>query len=580
MYIMEVVRFVTRHWAKRRGPSSLLTFMPELYGRRPVMMNVVARISKPLDEYFVSADQWKPGTNSLSFFTTRKFSSGEAERKKLMPLQERKMIDKFRLHVRGGEGGAGCTSFRKSIQSRHGSADGGNGGSGGDVILVSSAAVWDFSNLQHHLNGTNGGPGSSKKKVGSRGKDKIVQVPVGSVIHIVRGSIPSLDQVLPTREEPTWEEWEGMPSYVKSNPLFDKSQCVKAVSSTENEGVQIQCLASPDLSEKSGQNPSARSLQNSDLMMQGVECGEKGFLEASANNSIPQLRRSSSDGDMSLSSESPDEYDLDGLNDEEDEDSSLRQDVQSSAAEFVKVGQSLIVARGGVGGKGNAAMARGRGSDKALPSLEHELGQPGSEADLILELKTIADVGLVGAPNAGKSTLLGSLSRAKPRTGHYKFTTLRPNIGKVEFDDFFNLTVADIPGLIEGAHENRGLGHAFLRHIERTKVLAYVVDLAGGIADDTGLRPWDQFQRLVFELEQYHIGLSQRPSILVANKVDEEGALEALEVLRQKIPKMEIYPVCAVLEEGVEELKIALRRLVESSQSNSPSLLQFSDALL
>ncbi|CAM6087330.1 unnamed protein product [Calypogeia fissa] len=113
-------------------------------------------------------------------------------------------------------------------------------------------------------------------------------------------------------------------------------------------------------------------------MMQGVERGEKGFLEASANNSIPQLHRSSSDGDMSLSSESPDEYDSDGINDEEDEDISLRQDVQSLAAEFVKVGQSLIVARGGVGGKGNAAVARGRGFDKALPSLE--------QADLILEL--------------------------------------------------------------------------------------------------------------------------------------------------------------------------------------------------
>ncbi|KAI3886931.1 hypothetical protein MKW92_027850, partial [Papaver armeniacum] len=114
--------------------------------------------------------------------------------------------------------------------------------------------------------------------------------------------------------------------------------------------------------------------------------------------------------------------------------------------------------------------------DEDLPSLS--IGLPGSESVLILELKSIADVGLVWMPNAGKSTLLGDISKAKPMVGHYAFTTLRPSIGKLNYNDFFSVTVADIPGIIKGAHESRGLGHAFLRHIERTKVLAYVVDLA------------------------------------------------------------------------------------------------------
>ena len=236
---------------------------------------------------------------------------------------------------------------------------------------------------------------------------------------------------------------------------------------------------------------------------------------------------------------------------------------KSAVAEFVKPGQSLVLGTGGEGGRGNASMARGVGKTKSLPSLEHEDGLPGSEAILVLELKTLADVGLVGAPNAGKSTLLGAMSRAKPTVGHYAFTTLRPNIGKLEYGDHFALTVADIPGLIKGAHENRGLGHAFLRHIERTKALAYVVDLSAGIGDKKGPLPWDQLEELKFELDKYEVGLSKRPALVVANKIDEPGTEEALEELRRRVgDEMPIFPVCAVLEEGVNELRVGLRMLV------------------
>lgn len=241
-----------------------------------------------------------------------------------------------------------------------------------------------------------------------------------------------------------------------------------------------------------------------------------------------------------------------------------------AVTEFVKPGQSLVMGTGGEGGRGNASIARGVGKTKSLPSLEHEDGSPGSEAILVLELKTIADVGLVGAPNAGKSTLLGAMSRAKPTVGHYAFTTLRPNIGKLEYDDHFALTVADIPGLIKGAHQNRGLGHAFLRHIERTKALAYVVDLSAGIGDKKGPLPWDQLEELKFELDKYKAGLSSRPALVVANKIDEPGTELALEELRRRVgEEMSIFPVCAVLEEGVDELRVGLRMLID--EKGAPS---------
>ncbi|KAF9599309.1 hypothetical protein IFM89_036607 [Coptis chinensis] len=179
----------------------------------------------------------------------------------------------------------------------------------------------------------------------------------------------------------------------------------------------------------------------------------------------------------------------------EEEEEEKQEVIQYNVAELTEPGKQVIIATGGDGGSGNLSLGKSSKPNKHVKdnsietSTNHEepdnedqvsvyAGFPGSEAVLILELKSIADVGLVGMPNAGKSTLLGAISRAKPTVGHYAFTTLRPNIGKLNYDDFFSVKVADIPGLIKGAHENRGLGHAFLRHIERTKVLAYVVDLA------------------------------------------------------------------------------------------------------
>ena len=182
-----------------------------------------------------------------------------------------------------------------------------------------------------------------------------------------------------------------------------------------------------------------------------------------------------------------------------------------------------------------------------------------------LELKTIADVGLVGYPNAGKSTLLRAVSAARPKVAPYPFTTLHPVVGVIEYPDYSRLTVADIPGLIEGAHDNVGLGHAFLKHIERTVVLAYVLDM--GSVD--GRLPWDDLAHLREELELYMKGLSRRPALIVANKMDLPGAAENLELLRGELASdpIEIVPVSATSGD-IGELKEKLRAMVEERKKS------------
>ena len=227
------------------------------------------------------------------------------------------------------------------------------------------------------------------------------------------------------------------------------------------------------------------------------------------------------------------------------------------------VGMELVVAKGGRGGKGNAAFAT---SGNRAPRTCEE-GTEGEEKMLLLELKTIADVGLVGYPNAGKSTLLRALSAAKPKVAPYPFTTLHPMVGVVEYEDFGRLTVADIPGLIDGAHRNVGLGHHFLRHIERTHLLVYVLDMAG----IDGRTPWDDFRHLQNELELYMKGLSKRPALIAANKMDLPESEENLALLRDELSSevIDIVPISADKCE-LDNLKALLREKVGQLKASSP----------
>ncbi len=220
--------------------------------------------------------------------------------------------------------------------------------------------------------------------------------------------------------------------------------------------------------------------------------------------------------------------------------------------DFARPGERLLLARGGRGGRGNARYAT---STHQAPR-EHEDGFPGVERWLRLELKLLADVGLVGFPNAGKSTLISRISSATPKIADYPFTTLEPNLGVVSAGEYRSYVVADIPGLIEGAHRGAGLGTRFLRHIERTRLLAHLVDLS----DATGRDPCDDFSVVLRELEQFNPLLAAKPMLVVASKLDAMSDPSRLESLRAFCAEqgLALYPISSVTGEGVEALKMAL----------------------
>ncbi len=225
-------------------------------------------------------------------------------------------------------------------------------------------------------------------------------------------------------------------------------------------------------------------------------------------------------------------------------------------ADIDEAGAEVVIAKGGHGGRGNARFATP--SNRA--PREHEPGEVTEPLELGLELKLIADVALVGYPNAGKSTLLSRISNAHPKVAAYPFTTLHPVIGVMEYPDFRKVTVADIPGLIDGAHLNRGLGHYFLRHIERTKLLIYLVDL-GGV---DGRNPNDDIRILKNELEAYMEGLSSRAKIVLANKTDlVENQDQIDDFILNAEDGLEVIPISAKNDDSFEQVKQRIRELLD-----------------
>jgi GTP-binding protein len=220
-------------------------------------------------------------------------------------------------------------------------------------------------------------------------------------------------------------------------------------------------------------------------------------------------------------------------------------------------GQRFTLCKGGRGGLGNRNFAT---AARQAPRFAQP-GEPGEEGDFLLELRIIADIGLVGYPNAGKSTLLTAISRARPRIAPYPFTTLHPQIGIVEYGDFQRLTVCDVPGLIDGAHRNVGLGHEFLRHIERCKILVLLLDMAG--TDERA--PWDDYKHLLSELELYDRSLLEKPRLVVGNKMDEPVADANLKKFKARIRRVPVLPIAAAFDEGIEKFKNVIREAVEQS---------------
>ncbi|EJA4421757.1 GTPase ObgE [Listeria monocytogenes] len=227
-------------------------------------------------------------------------------------------------------------------------------------------------------------------------------------------------------------------------------------------------------------------------------------------------------------------------------------------ADLVAHGQRAVIAKAGRGGRGNKRFAT-----PANPAPElSENGEPGQERNVQLELKVLADVGLVGFPSVGKSTLLSVVSAARPKIAAYHFTTIVPNLGMVDAGDGRSFVMADLPGLIEGASQGVGLGHQFLRHIERTRVIVHVIDMSGS----EGRVPYEDYMAINNELEQYNLRLMERPQIIVANKMDMPDAEENLNEFKTKITEdIPVFPISAVTKTGLRELLLAIADKLETT---------------
>ena len=348
-------------------------------------------------------------------------------------------VDRVKVFAQAGKGGRGCVSFRREKFVPKGGPDGGDGGRGGDVILRADRHVDNLANLFYEpiVKAKSGGHGMGKKMAGRAGAEKIVKVPVGTVVW-------SAD-----------ESKHGTSNLQSSTPKSDQS-------------------------------------------------------------------------------------------------------VIDPVVDLVRDRQEFVLCRGGAGGKGNVHFK----SSRNRAPRQYTEGEEGEQGHFLFELRTIADAGLVGYPNAGKSTLLRKISAARPKVAAYPFTTLHPIVGVMELPGYRRAAIADIPGLIEGAHRGLGLGHEFLRHITRCRILIFVVDVAGS----EGRNPIEDLQNLRREIGLHDPALSSRPWLVVANKMDLPGAETNLRALRERFSKIKVIPTSAANGQGIAELKDTLAAIMTNDK--------------
>ena len=232
-------------------------------------------------------------------------------------------------------------------------------------------------------------------------------------------------------------------------------------------------------------------------------------------------------------------------------------DTGNIIADLTKDGQRAVIAKGGRGGRGNARFASSRNPAPKIC----ENGEPGEKFNLRVELKLLADVGLVGFPSVGKSTLLYVVSKARPLIADYHFTTIVPNLGVVQVKDGRSFVMADLPGLIEGASQGKGLGHQFLRHIERCRVIVHIIDMSGSEGRD----PYEDYVTINEELGEYEYRLLERPQIIVANKMDGDEAEENLKKFKEKLGDQKVFPIIAPIHEGIDAVLYAVADALETA---------------
>jgi len=430
-------------------------------------------------------------------------------------------VDEIKIYARAGHGGKGCVSFRREAHVPKGGPNGGDGGGGGSVILEASH---DINNLvaqfyEPRLIAKNGDHGKGKDMNGRAGKDLIVKVPCGTLVWRV-----------PPEPEPVEEEFQ------RDNFIEDDEEVPEEFESgidddTETEGENEDPAGEPD-----------------------IDAFEDGNIVRGAGGAVALEIDLSEEGEDTEADESGDD---DLAEAKPARGKSKLPENRELVIDLTENGQRFVLCAGGRGGLGNRNFATAR---RQAPRFAQP-GEPGEEGEYWFELRIMADIGLVGYPNAGKSTLLTAVSKARPKVAPYPFTTLHPQMGVMEFEDYTRMTVCDVPGIIEGAHMNVGLGHEFLRHISRCQALVILLDMAGSDGRD----PWDDYEQLLSELRLYDPELLNRPRFVAANKMDEDPASDNLAEFKRKYPKLDIHEMAAAFDIGTEEFKLKARKAVEAA---------------
>ncbi|MGD0060606.1 MAG: Obg family GTPase CgtA [Verrucomicrobiia bacterium] len=412
-------------------------------------------------------------------------------------------VDKVKIRVKAGDGGNGCVSFRREKYVDRGGPDGGDGGKGGDVVVVADKNITDLSDFYYlpRLIAKHGVHGRGKNCFGRSAKNIIAKVPIGT--QVFRLTAP-VKQRAPSNYHPAAATEEFDPRVTVGMP-FTPGRAKQLVEASRGSLVEVVGRVPPRGADET-ESPTGGS---------GPTTAERELI-----------------------------------------------------ADLVEDGQRFMLAKGGRGGRGNAAF---KSSIHQAPR-EFEYGEAGEQLEVELELKTLADAGLVGFPNAGKSTLISKITNAHPKVAPYPFTTLTPNVGILNYGDFERIRIADIPGLIEGAHRGKGLGHDFLRHIERCQLLVVLLDMAGV----DGRKPQDDYQQLLDELKMYNPEILKKKRLVVANKMDLPDAKKNLAAFKRKLagrssrpskktPTSKVAPqkvlqISALSGEGLEKLKLELRK--------------------
>lgn len=429
-------------------------------------------------------------------------------------------VDEIKIYARAGHGGKGCVAFRREAHVPKGGPSGGDGGGGGSVILEASH---DINNLvaqfyEPRLIAKNGEHGKGKDMNGRAGRDLIIKVPCGTLVWRVPQEPEPVDEELPSD------------NFVEGD---DDDPDVFQPGNEEEREVD--------------EDDSAEAVPDIDAYEEGsVVRGSGGAVALEINLSEEGEEIESDDSDAAETLET-----------KPARGKSKLPDNRELVIDMTENGQRFVLCAGGRGGLGNRHFTTAR---RQAPRFAQP-GEPGEEGEYWFELRIMADIGLVGYPNAGKSTLLTAVSKARPKVAPYPFTTLHPQMGVMEFEDYKRMTVCDVPGIIEGAHMNVGLGHEFLRHISRCKALVILLDMAGS----DGREPWDDYEQLLSELRLYDSGLLDHPRFVAANKMDEDPATENLTEFRKKYPKLEIHEMAAAFDVGTEEFKLKARKAVEAA---------------